>query len=79
MRQAGGWRVVVGPDGVAAVPPGDGVVVVVTDGRAVDLAGLRSSRPGRVAVYVGDPADPEVLAGAAEMAAELGGRPDAVA
>lgn len=54
---------------------GGDVVVVVAPGdvgeAAAEVVELRAGGPGRLAVMVGDPADPGVLAAAAEMAVEL--------
>ncbi|HET9077677.1 MAG TPA: hypothetical protein VFN68_12160 [Acidimicrobiales bacterium] len=52
---------------------GRNVVVVVAPGAPL----CRPAGPGRLAVFVGDPEDAAVRAGAAEMDAELFGSADA--
>lgn len=69
------WQVCVDTDEAAGhVARGASVVLVVVAPDDADLHGLRRAGTGRVAIFVGDPADPTVQAAAAEMAAELGGR-----
>lgn len=59
----------------AAVARGEAVVFIVGTDAAVGTSGPESrpvpTRPGRLALFAGDPADPAVWRAAAEMEAEL--------